>query len=155
MKINLITLTIMNRIENEPFWRSHHEFSNLYACINFKTVLKYSHFVWFVYPWICIEKQKSGQLNNYKLSNEDQYFVVAILTSIYSLIKLILLWVNPAIQYSYHALQLIIQTILRVATGQGNSRSGNFRICQGNLEFCWRSGKFKKSQGNLRKFIFH
>ena len=34
-------------------------------------------------------------------------------------------------------------------------KSGNFRICQGNLEFCWKSGKFKKSQGNLRKFIFH
>ena len=30
-----------------------------------------------------------------------------------------------------------------------------FRICQGNLEFYWKSGKFKKSQGNLRKFIFH
>ena len=34
-------------------------------------------------------------------------------------------------------------------------KSGNFRICQGNLEFCWKSGKLKKSQGNLRKFIFH
>ena len=34
-------------------------------------------------------------------------------------------------------------------------KSGNFRICQGNLEFCWKSGKFKKSQGNLWKFIFH
>ena len=33
-------------------------------------------------------------------------------------------------------------------------KSGNFRICQGNLEFCWKSGKFKKSQGNLWKFIF-
>ena len=32
--------------------------------------------------------------------------------------------------------------------------SGNFRICQGNLEFCRKSGKFKKSKGNLRKFIF-
>ena len=36
-----------------------------------------------------------------------------------------------------------------------SEKSGNFRICQGNLEFCWKSGKFKKSQGNLRKFIFY
>ena len=32
---------------------------------------------------------------------------------------------------------------------------GNFRICQGKLEFCWKSGKFKKIQGNLWKFLFH
>ena len=34
-------------------------------------------------------------------------------------------------------------------------KSGNLIICQGNLEFYGKSGKFKKSQGNLWKFIFH
>ena len=42
--------------------------------------------------------------------------------------------------------------IIRVATGQGNSRSGK---SQGILEFVREIWNFVESQGNLRKFIFH
>ena len=56
--------------------------------------------------------------------------------------------------------KFVMRTKNRVATGQGNSRkfkvrekSGNFKICQGILEFCRKSGKSKRSQGNLRNFI--
>ena len=60
--------------------------------------------------------------------------------------------VNIMYQVLYTGLPLV-----REKSGKSKVRekSGNFRICQGNLEFCWKSGKFKKSQGNLRKFIFH
>ena len=45
--------------QHEPFWSAHHEFLK-FVCIYQLTGLKYSPFVWFLHPLICIEKQKSS-----------------------------------------------------------------------------------------------